>query len=136
MTVPSGRVDANDGEVGVHVLAQDVTACLVPARKGDVDGRRAVHHVAVGDDEAVRREHEPGARSAARAACPGTRGNADDGRPDALDRAHDRLGVRVEQDAIIRRGLWGRHEISVGRAAGRRAPRTGYGRVAKLCNVE
>ena len=105
MTVGIGGVDANDGEIGVRVLAQYVAACLVAVGKRHGDGRRAVHHVAVRDDEAVRREHEPGARPAPLAACPGSRGNADDRRSDALDCANDRLGVRVEQDAIVRREL-------------------------------
>ena len=101
-----GRRDADDGDVAVAVLADEVCRALAAVGERDVDRRGAVDDVAVGEDEAVVGEDEAGA--AARLRARPLRGarradvDADDGRGDALDRVDDRPGVGVEE-LVVRR---------------------------------
>ena len=98
------RRDADDGDVAVAVLADEVGRALAAVGQRHVDSRRAIHDVAVGQDESVGREHEPRA-----AAGLGTRSfrrpgradvDADDGRGHALDGVDHRPGVGVEEFVV------------------------------------
>ena len=88
------RRDPDDCDVAVPILADEVRRALAAVGQRDVDGRRAVHDVAVGEDEAVGREHEPraaaGLRPRALLAAGGADVDADDGWRDAVDGMNDR----------------------------------------------
>ena len=98
------RRDADDGDVGVAVLADEVGRALAAVGQRHVDSRGAVHDVAVGQDEAVGREHEPRAAAGLRTRSfrrPGRADvDADDGRGHALDGVDHRPGVGVEEFVV------------------------------------
>ena len=101
------RRNPDDRDVGVPILTDEVRRAFAAVGQRDLDRRRAVHDVAVGEDEAVGREHEPrsaaGLRPRALLGAGGTDVDADDGRRDAVDGVDDRPRVGVEQFVI--RGL-------------------------------
>ena len=56
-----GRGDTDHGDVGVAVLADEISGALTAVGERDVDRGRAVNDVAVREDEPVAREDKPGA---------------------------------------------------------------------------
>ena len=58
-----GRVDAHDREVGVRIVADELCREVAPVGQRDAERVGAVDDVAVGQDEAVAREEEAGARA-------------------------------------------------------------------------
>ena len=92
----AGRVDAQDREVGVGVVADEARGPAAAVGQRDPDGGRSLHDVAVRQQEAVRRQGEAGAAALA-AAAPGADRHVDDARGRALDGLHHRLRVRVER---------------------------------------
>ena len=64
-----------------------------PSGRIDLQRRRAVDDVAVGEDEAVRREDDAGAAASSDV-------DLHDRRADGLDGAHHRLRIRVEERRI------------------------------------
>ncbi len=92
------RGDADDGEVGVGIVADDGTRKRAAVEQRDVERARVVDDVAVRDEEAVGREHEPRA-----AAAPAARGDldVDDGRTSGFDRGRDGMRVCVERVEFV-----------------------------------
>src|SRR2546421_500863 len=58
--------DADHRDVGVGIVADQVRVEARTVGDAHLDSARAVHHVAVGEDEAVGRKHESRAAAAAR----------------------------------------------------------------------
>ncbi len=120
----AARPDADHRDVGVRIIADDVRVVARAVREARADRFDPMDHVAVGQDQAVRGEHEPGARAAALA--PAARlldlevGN---GGPDALGGSNDRPGVGVEQPGVAVAGPAGRGGAGRPRRAGIRGSR-------------
>ena len=91
---PSAHDEAEDGQVRVRIVADDVGAKRTAVGERDDDLRRTRHDVAVREDEAVRGEEE--ARAAAAADIDLRDGGADD-----LHRLNDGARVRVEQRVVV-----------------------------------
>ena len=97
--------DADHGDVGVGIVADQVRVEARAVGDAHLDGARAVHDVAVGEDESVGGEHEPRAAAAARRFAFGrARALSDldvnDGGADPLGGRDHRGGIGVEQDGV------------------------------------
>jgi hypothetical protein len=104
------RPDANHRKVGIRIVADDVALERLPIGKMHRQAAAVVDDVTVGEDQAVRREHEPRPRSLATAPTPPPLRPAASPRHidlhhrrrDAFDRTHDRRRIRIQQLAIAR----------------------------------
>ncbi len=104
-------VDPHQREVGVGIVADDLRGQAAAVDRGDVDARGAVHHVAVGEHEAVRRDDHAGAGAAALAVAR-LDVEAHHGGADAVDHIDDGAGIGVKERLIVRRN--GRGWIGAG----------------------
>ena len=93
-------VGADQGEVGVGVLADELRVGRAALGVGQADVAEAVDDVAVGEDEAVRGDDEARAEAAAAAVLP-ARVDADDRRADVLGDARHGVGIGIEQLAVV-----------------------------------
>src|SRR5439155_24280869 len=103
-----GRVDAEDGEVGVRILANQLSVGPAAIAEDHFDSVGAVNDVAVGQNKSVRADDEARTASARLSSVSGCVGllshvDFDDGWTDPFRRAYGRLRVRVEQ---LRVGRW------------------------------
>ena len=58
------RIDADDGEIGVGIVADQLRGIFASVRQADRDLIRVVHDVAVGQNKSVRRDDKTGAAAA------------------------------------------------------------------------
>jgi len=89
--------DADHRDVGVRVLADEIRVVGVPVGKARADGARAVHHVAIGEQQPVGRERE--ARAAALAALH-LHFEVRHRRRDNLGGMHYRIRIGIEQGFV------------------------------------
>ncbi len=107
MTRGGARLDADHGQVGIGIVAHELPAEPLAAGEGGVDASGAVDDVAVGEDEAVRREGEPRALTGHFAPRPAPpldalpHLDADDGPADGLRRANDGPRIGVEDLLLL-----------------------------------
>jgi hypothetical protein len=106
-------VQAQDGEVGVGIVADRIRREAAPVGKGRLDLAGAADDVAVGQHIGVRGEDDAGPGSA-RAVLDAADLQVQDGRTDAVDRADDRARIGVEQHQILGRGRGDRRRGAVG----------------------
>ena len=93
------RIDPQNREVGVWIVADEIAARFPPIRQRDRELVRAVDHVTV-------REHEPIGREnhTRTTATPALYSNDSGG--NGLDRVHDSRRIRVEQFVIVGLAKW------------------------------
>ncbi len=111
--------DADHRDVGVGVVADEVRIEARAVGEAHLDRARAVHHMAVGEDEAVGRKHESRAAAAARRFALGRAGglgdlDVNDGGADALRGRDHRSGIGIEQGGVAfgaRRGSRARRTV-------------------------
>ena len=99
----AGGVGADQREVGVGVLADELRIGRAALRVGQADVAEAVDDVAVGEDQAIRGDDEARAEAAAAAVVP-ARVDAHDRRADVFGDARDGVGIGIEEDAIVVHG--------------------------------
>ena len=98
------RVDSHQGKVGVGVVAHHAGGEAAPLDRIHFDAGRAADHVAVGEHEAVRRDHHAGAGAALPLLVRAFEHvEADHRRADAVDHVDDGAGIGIEQRLIVRR---------------------------------
>ena len=84
-----------DGKIGIGIQSDEFGQAARPIRQSDGQAARPFDDVAVGGDESVRGEHEPGSRS------PRVHFDLDDRRTRPFDGVDDRARIAVEQIAIV-----------------------------------
>ena len=98
------RINPDDRQVRVRVCADEMRVRVPAIGQRDFNLVRAVDHVAVGQDEPVRRDDESRAAAASlvpRASCPAfTHINLHHRRADRICRVDDGIGIRVQQRSI------------------------------------
>ena len=90
--------DPDDGEIRCGIVADQLGIVSVPIERRNGDFFRAVHYVAVGQREAVRRDDESRARAAT---AHGRDIDADDGRARDVDGVHYCFGIRIERRRFV-----------------------------------
>ena len=119
-------VDAQQREIGVGIVTHEPRPQVLSIGGGDIDPRRRTEcagDVAVGEDEAVRRQNDAGAGTAAVLAAilpvlaAAMHGETNHGRADPVDDVDHRTRVRIEQDLIVRG-----HRRNIGRRDALGAP--------------
>src|ERR1043165_1628261 len=96
------RVDANDRQVRVGIIADQLRLTTLPVRETHIESRCAVYDVAVRQDETVGREDEPRPVAVRLALAPPPAHlmrnlNVYDRRADALGHTDDRTRISIEQ---------------------------------------
>src|ERR1700674_6077565 len=108
-SVVAGQTDADHGEIGRGIVADDVSREALPIRERNINARGPMHDVAVGQYEPIGREHKSGAPALTLARFPRTASsglrniNLDDRGADRFSGADDRLRVGVEQSCVVER---------------------------------
>lgn len=103
-------VDGQNGEVGVRIVADPAgrefaavaqrNVILQPGGPATIARARA-RHVRIGEEIAVRREQETRATASARRTVCGLNLYRSDAGTDAVDHSADRVGIGVEQEAVM-----------------------------------
>jgi len=123
---------AEEREIGIGIVADHVGAMVLTIGSGHGQLARTAHDVAVRHDEAVGGDHEARAGARGRLAfriplAPARRPHAvnpDDRRTDDFDRSNHRLGVGVDELAVVE-NRWKAHDTILGTPLTARAPRMG-----------
>src|ERR1044072_7180971 len=92
------RIDANDRQISVRIVADQLCGKFPTIENGDHDLACTMHDVAISQNETIWRDNESRTASAARSLCP--RFNLHDGRCDSVDGTDNVARVFVQQSDI------------------------------------
>ncbi len=95
-------IDPDEGKVGVGIIAKDTAGEAAAVENRDIRALGALHDMAVGKNQTVRREDDAGARPAAAAL---TDIEPHDAWPDPLDDLGHRLRISVKKRRVAARRI-------------------------------
>ena len=101
--------DAENGKIGFRIITHAIGFVLLAVRESDSDSPGVMDDVAVGKNEAVRREYKT--RACAGTVSAASNVNIDNGRADPFGSRNHGLRICIQQDRIG--NLWGHSHLSM-----------------------